>query len=153
MDRMPEEVMTTGRKAAAAALMAVTIGALTMAYSTYLQPQRVQAQAFQFHLLEATIDDVHRGIREGQITCRGIVQAYLNRARAYNGVGTKLVTEDIAPDYLPNYSEYKAAVLATAQLPPDDPRKTVPIEFGRMEPTASDPAVQQQFGMVVGIQN
>ena len=33
------------------------------------------------------------------------------------------------------------------------PRKTPPIEFGRMEPTASDPAVQQQFGMTVGIPN
>ena len=28
-----------------------------------------------------------------------------------------------------------------------------PLEFGRMEATASDPSVQQQFGMVVGIPN
>src|SRR6185295_11678345 len=28
-----------------------------------------------------------------------------------------------------------------------------PLESGRMEPTASDPAVQQQFGMIVGIPN
>ena len=28
-----------------------------------------------------------------------------------------------------------------------------PLEFGRMEPTASDPDVQQQFGMIAGIPN
>ena len=58
-----------------------------------------------------------------------------------------------SPDYLPNYAEYKAAVEATASLPDSDPHKTPPIEFGRMEPTASDPSVQQQFGMTVGIPN
>ena len=56
-------------------------------------------------------------------------------------------------DVLPNYSEYKAAVEATANLRDSDPTKTPPIEFGRMEPTSSDPAVQQQYGMTVGIPN
>lgn len=115
--------------------------------------QQAQPQPFQFHLMEATIPDVHRAIQEGQLTCRAFVQAYINRARAYNGTCNQLVTEDMAPKYLPNYSEYKAAVTATASLPPGDPRKTPPIEFGRMEPTASDPAVQQQYGMTVGIPN
>src|ERR1700686_1743981 len=55
------------------------------------------AQQFRFHLQEATIDDVHRAIREGQITCRGLVQLYLNRAKAYNGVPDELVTTDGAP--------------------------------------------------------
>jgi Asp-tRNA(Asn)/Glu-tRNA(Gln) amidotransferase A subunit family amidase len=107
----------------------------------------------QFHLLEATISDVHRGIREGQLTCRALVQAYINRAKAYNGTCNQLVTEDMAPKFLPDYGEYAAAVAATASLPPGDPRKTPPIEFGRMEPTSSDPSVQQQFGMTVGIPN
>jgi len=119
----------------------------------YLRPQEVAAQAFRFQLVDATIDDVHRAIKEGQVTCRGLVQAYLNRVKAYNGVSNKLVTEEMAPDILPNYAEYKAAVAATAQLPNGDPRKTPPIEFGRMEPTASDPEVQQQYGMLVGIPN
>ncbi len=39
----------------------------------------------------------------------------------------------MAPDYLPNYSEYQAAVRATAELRDGDPKKTPPIEFGRME--------------------
>ena len=81
------------------------------------------------------------------------MQAYINRATAYNGTCNRLVTEDMAPDYLPNYGEYQAAVAATAELRDGDPKKTPPIEFGRMEPTASDPTVQQQFGMTVGIPN
>jgi len=108
---------------------------------------------FQFHLLEATIADVHRGIQLGQVSCRALVQAYINRARAYNGTCNQLVTEATAPTFLPGYGEYAAAVAATASLPPGDPRKTPPIEFGRMEPTASDPAVRQQYGMTVGIPN
>src|ERR1700758_1800772 len=55
------------------------------------------AQQFRFHLQEATIDDVHRAIREGQITCRGLVELYINRAKAYNGVPDELVTRDGAP--------------------------------------------------------
>ena len=117
------------------------------------EPVRSQQQPFQFHLVEATIADVHRGIQTGQLTCRALVQAYINRARAYNGSCNQLVTEDMAPKFLPDYATYAAAVKATASLPPGDPKKTPPIEFGRMEPTASDPSVQQQYGMTVGIPN
>ena len=62
-----------------------------------------QATPFRFRLLEATIPDVHRAIREGQLTCRGLVQAYVNRAKAYNGTCNQLVTEDMASTYLPSY--------------------------------------------------
>ena len=112
-----------------------------------------QPPPFQFHLFEATIADVHRGIQQGQVSCRALVQAYINRARAYNGTCNQLVTDAMAPTFLPGYGEYAAAVAATASLAPGNPRKTPPIEFGRMEPTASDPTVQQQFGMTVGIPN
>src|SRR4051812_36839940 len=118
-----------------------------------LSGDKLRSQEAPFHLMEATIPDVHRAIREGQITCRGLVEAYLNRAKAYNGVCNQLVTEENASTFLPNYAEYKAAVMATLDRPDNDPGKTRPIEFGRMEPTASDPAVMQQFGMTVGIPN
>ena len=103
--------------------------------------------------MEATIPDVHRAIREGQITCSGLVEAYIKRANAYNGTCNRLITEENVSDVLPNYSEYKSAVEATANLRDSDPAKTLPIEFGRMEATSSDPAVQQQYGMTVGIPN
>jgi len=80
------------------------------------EPVRSQQQPFQFHLVEATIADVHRGIQTGQLTCRALVQAYINRARAYNGSCNQLVTEDMAPKFLPDYATYAAAVKATASL-------------------------------------
>ena len=44
-------------------------------------------------------------------------------------------------------------VKASTLLPDLDKYEGPPIEFGRMEPTASDPTVQQQYGMTVGIPN
>ena len=79
------------------------VGLLMVTVTTGVQPQSPQsapprpAQPFRFHLQEATIDDIHRAIREGQISCRGLVQLYINRAKAYNGVADELVTRDGAP--------------------------------------------------------
>ena len=50
-----------------------------------------------FRLEEATMDELHAAIRAGAITCVQIVQHYIDRARAYNGVASALVTEDGAP--------------------------------------------------------
>jgi hypothetical protein len=44
-------------------------------------------------------------------------------------------------------------VKASTILPDLDKYKGPPLEFGRMEATASNPRVQQQFGMIVGIPN
>ena len=111
-----------------------------------------------FCLEEATIDELHQAIKSGQTTCVAIVQHYINRVRAYNGVASLLVTADGAP-----VAEAKGTVRAMAPLrfptetvtastvlPDLDRYQGPPLEFGRMEPTASDPAVQQQFGMIVG---
>src|SRR5581483_6979930 len=41
--------------------------------------------------------------------------------------------------------------VAAATIYPDlDRYRGKPLEFGRMEPTASDPSVQQQYGMITG---
>jgi Asp-tRNA(Asn)/Glu-tRNA(Gln) amidotransferase A subunit family amidase len=44
-------------------------------------------------------------------------------------------------------------VKASTVLPDLDRYRGPPLEYGRMEPTASDPAVLQQFGMIVGQPN
>jgi Asp-tRNA(Asn)/Glu-tRNA(Gln) amidotransferase A subunit family amidase len=122
-----------------------------------LVPTLALAQAFRVE--ESTIDGMQKAIQDGRITCQGVVQAYLDRVRAYNGSCTALVTADGKPispvrgrilagktvtyptqtvaasTFLPNLSEYKGP----------------PIEFGRMEPTVSDSSVQQQWGMRVGL--
>jgi amidase len=118
-------------------------------------------QQSRFHLQEATIDDIHRAIRNGQVTCRGIVQLYINRAKAYNGVPDMLVTKDgapvaSAPGVVRAGSPLKfptETIAISTLLPNFDQYAGPPIEFGRMEPTASDPTVQQQYGMTVGIPN
>jgi Asp-tRNA(Asn)/Glu-tRNA(Gln) amidotransferase A subunit family amidase len=114
-----------------------------------------------FALEEATIDQLHEAIRAGRTTCIAVVQHYIDRARAHNGVCSRLVTEDGAP-----VPEATGAVRATESLrfpvetvkastifPDLDKYKGPPLEFGRMEPTASDPSVRQQYGMITGIPN
>ena len=114
-----------------------------------------------FRLEEATIDDLHHAIRDRRTTCVAVVQHYINRVRAYNGVSSMLVTEDGEPvPEAPGATRGEAAirfpirtVKASAILPDIDRYTGPPLEFGRMESTASDPSVQQQFGMIVGIPN
>ena len=107
---------------------------------------------------EATIEEWHAALRSGQMTCVALVQHYIERVRAYNGVASFLVTEDGAP--VPEARGTVRAkvplrfptktVKASSVLPDLDKYRGPALEFGRMEPTASDPDVQQQFGMIVG---
>jgi amidase len=130
-------------------LLAVMLGGAEAAHS----------QQVGFHLEEATIDDVHRAIRAGQITCRGLIQLYIDRAKAYNGVSNVLVTKDgepipLAPGVVRAGLPLKfptQTVAISSLLPNFDQYAGPPIEFGRMESTASDPTVQQQFGTTIGV--
>ena len=114
-----------------------------------------------FRLEEATIDDLHRAIQAGETTVVNVVKRYIERVRAFNGVASMLVTADGA-----SIPEAKGTVRARASLkfptqtvkastilPDLDKYRGPPIEYGRMEATASDPAALQQFGMIVGIPN
>lgn len=117
------------------------------------------ATAAGFAVEEATIDGLHAAIREGRTTCREVVQAHIDRARAYNGICTALVTADGRP--APSVTGYVRAgkplvfptrtVKASTLFPDLDRYKGLPLEFGRMEKTISDPGVWTQMGMRVGI--
>ena len=122
---------------------------------------KTEAKTVPFRLEEATIDDLHAAIRSGATNVVAVVQHYLARVRAYNGVASALVTLDGAP-----VAEATGVVRAGAPLkfptqtvkasiilPDLDKYQGPPLEFGRMEPTASNPKVPQQFGMIVGIPN
>src|SRR4051812_36169353 len=118
-------------------------------------------RAGTFTLEEATIEDLHRAIRDGSITCVAVVEHYIKRVRAFNGPSSMLVTEDGKP--VPTATgtvragaplNFPTQTLKVSELLPDlDKYKGPPLEYGRMEPTASDPSAQQQFGMIVGIPN
>jgi hypothetical protein len=55
------------------------------------------AQDKPFRVDEATIDELHTAIKSGRTTCLAVVQQYIDRVRAYNGVASLLVTEDGNP--------------------------------------------------------
>lgn len=112
-----------------------------------------------FQVEEASIESMHQAIKSGATTCANIIQSYVQRARAYNGICTKLVTKDGAK-VKPGKGivragaplKFPADTVAAATLLPDfDQYKGLPIEYGRMEATQSDPKSQQQYGMVVGM--
>jgi Asp-tRNA(Asn)/Glu-tRNA(Gln) amidotransferase A subunit family amidase len=112
-----------------------------------------------FQLEEATIAELHAAIRSGATTCVAVVRHYLARVRAHNGVASLLVTRDGAPAAAATGAVRGGAarrfptppVQASELLPDLDAYEGPPLEYGRMEPTASDPAVWQQFGMIVGV--
>jgi Asp-tRNA(Asn)/Glu-tRNA(Gln) amidotransferase A subunit family amidase len=116
------------------------------------------AQDKPFRVDEATIDDLHTAIKSGRTTCLAVVQQYINRVRAYNGVASLLVTEDGNPIPAMNGAVRALAPLrfptetvkASGVLPDLHKYRGPALEFGRMEATASDPSVQQQYGMIVG---
>lgn len=114
-----------------------------------------------FQVEEATIEGLHQTIRAGQVTCKEVVQAYIDRAKAYNGVCTALVTTDGA-DIAPAYGYVRAGshiefptktVKASTLFPNMEQYQGLPMDFGRMERTVSDPEVFAQMGMRVGIPN
>jgi amidase len=113
----------------------------------------------QFRVEEATIDQLHDAIRSGATSCVDVVRQYIARVRAYNGVCTTLVTQDGAPIEPARGAVRGGAAIAfptetvkAADIMPDVDRYVgPPVEYGRMEPTASDASVLQQYGMVVGI--
>jgi amidase len=122
---------------------------------------QVQSTRQAFRLEEATITELHAAIRSGQVSVVEVVERYIDRARAYNGACSMLVTEGgaIAPAAYGTVRatqplHFSTQTLKASTLLPDlEKYRGPPLEFGRMEPTASDPSVQQQFGMIAGIPN
>ncbi len=112
-----------------------------------------------FRVEEATIDELHAAIRDGRTTCVDVVRQYIARVRAYNGVASMLVTEDgaaVAPATGTVRGgaplEFPTETVPVSKILPDfDRYRGPPLEYGRMEPTASDPSVRQQYGMIVGM--
>ena len=116
-------------------------------------------QAAPFHIEEASITDIQNAIKSGQTTCEDVVRAFLVRAHAYNGVCTALVTKDGAA--IPPSTgmvragsplKYPTDTVPVSRVFPDyDQYQGLPFEFGRMVTSVSDPTVQLQYGLRVGI--
>ena len=139
---------------------AVFTGAIAGGVLSLLASGLVFAQG-AFNLEEATIASTQKAIQDGKITCKGVVQAYIDRIKAYNGTCTALVTADGKPIAAAKgivrggkpLAFPTKTVAASTFLPDLDKYQGLPLEYGRLEPTVSDPSVQQEFGMRVGIPN
>jgi Asp-tRNA(Asn)/Glu-tRNA(Gln) amidotransferase A subunit family amidase len=84
----------------------------------------MQQQA-PFHLQEATIDSIHGAMRAGQITCRQLVQAYLNRIEAYDQQGPALNSiETVNPNALVEADRFDAQFRAGG---PSGPLHCIPV--------------------------
>ena len=95
---------------------------------------------WKFHLEEARIEDIHRAIKSGQITCAKLVQAYINRIRAYDGMCVAPVNPNDTSDpknFFPDIAKYTGT----------------PLQPGAMQATISDPAKQQTYGYIRGVKN
>jgi amidase len=141
--------------------MAVRSTVRSILLSTALLSASVLQAAEPFQLEEASIESIHGALHSGVTTCKQVVEGYLARARAYNGICSKLVTADGAKiKAAPGTTragaplKFPTETLAINKLVPDfDKYKGLQPDFGRMEPTMSDASVYQQYGMVVGIPN
>ena len=151
--------LTTGERLRRVSTRALRAGAAILLLPGIAAAQSETSQADRFRLEEATIEGIHRAIQGGQISCEGLVRAYVDRARAYNGACTQLVTLDgapVAPVSGPVRAgspvRYPTSTVPVSSILPELDRYTgMPLDLGRMEPTASDPAVQAQYGMVAGV--
>ena len=125
------------------------------------QAKSEQPDEAPFLLEEATIGALHQAIRCGQTTLVNVIHSYIDRVRAYNGVASLLVTENGLPvENVPGAVRGMAqirfptdTVKASSFLPDLHKYEGPPLEYGRMEATASDPGVWQQAGMIVGKPN
>lgn len=132
-----------------------TISAAAVLFATF----PMWAQQGPFRVEEASITDIQSAIRAGRTSCTQVVQLYLDRAKAYNGACTELLTTDGAP--IPPSTgmvragapiQYPTKTVAASTVFPDlDQYKGLPLEFGKMGPSISDPSVQLQFGLRVGV--
>src|SRR5512146_2789389 len=103
-------------------------------------PDQASRNDKPFRVEEATIDELHRAIRDGRTTCVDVVKQYIERVRAYNGVASMLVTEDGAP--IPEATGTVRAlaplrfptqtIKASTLLPDLEKYQGPPLEFGRM---------------------
>src|SRR5258708_21336011 len=99
-----------------------------------------QPERRPFCLEEATIDELHAAIRAGHTTCVAVVRQYIERARAYNGVASRLVTADGAaiPEAVGTVRAgaplaFPTATAEASTIFPDlDKYRGPPLEFGRI---------------------
>lgn len=114
-----------------------------------------------YELVESSISDLHEAIQNGTTNCVAVVEQYIARCRAYNHPSSLLVsaqggelTNAVGTVRAEQAIIFPQETISAKEFLPDlEHYQGKALEFGRMEPTASDPTVMQQFGMIVGKPN
>src|SRR5689334_6153927 len=76
-----------------------------------------EAQQSRFRLIDATIDGIHTEMRAGRLSCTQIVQAYLDRIKAYDQAGPKInAIQNVHPGALKQAAELDAKLKASGTL-------------------------------------
>jgi amidase len=128
---------------------------LALASFILLTTSMVSAQTANFHIEEATIEDIQTAILRGELTSTRVVQLYLSRIKAYNGtcVDQPDGVLGLGP-ITPIKNAHQLNALLTLNLRPAkrekldfDPRKarslTNPIDDNPAIPDAPEVAAQQ----------
>src|ERR1043166_5350454 len=96
--------------------------ALVLAWSLTLTAQertRRPIRPTSFHVEEKTIAQIHAALRSRQVTCRGLVEAYLARINAYDQKGPSLnAVVLLNPDALQTADELDARMKSGAAMRP-----------------------------------
>jgi len=112
-----------------------------------------------FVLEEATIEELHQAIKTGRTTCVAVVRHYIERARAYNGGRERARHRRRRSGARGRGYGARRRAARFPDGKPSRPRRSCPISTatrGRRSNSAawtrpaSDPSVQQQYGMIVG---
>ena len=94
-----------------------------VAVVVWLVPAVAGAQGFQ--LIEATIADVHAAFASGELTCRALVQRYIDRIEAYDQTGPNLnAIQVVNPRALERADDLDAAY---AESGPVGPLHCIPV--------------------------
>ena len=72
------------------AALLVVLGGTAPSRPAAAQAPGVRTEPAAFHLLEASIDDIHAAFRAKRLTCRALVGLYLARIQAYDQSGPRL---------------------------------------------------------------
>src|SRR5262249_21353188 len=89
---------------------------ITIAFVTIIAMAAAQAQP-RFQLIEATIDSIHAEMQAGRLTCTQLVQAYIDRIKAYDQKGPTLnAVQNISPVALKQAAELDAKLKASGTL-------------------------------------
>lgn len=83
--KIPGAIRMNGRTAAAALLALWPAGPLP-AHAT----EPAQESPGRFEIIDATVDDIHAAFKSGRLTARALVQAYLDRIKAYDKAGPNI---------------------------------------------------------------